>query len=49
MLVGVIAFSFVSGAISSILMSYDEQAQRNLQTNMRLLNIFENFQLTEDV
>ena len=30
MLVGVIAFSFVSGAISSILMSYDEQVQRNL-------------------
>jgi hypothetical protein len=43
MIVGVLAFSFVSGQLSSILLSYDQQAQKNLESNMRLSKIFNNF------
>ena len=43
MIVGVLAFSFVSGQLSSILLSYDQQVQKNLESNMRLSKIFNNF------
>ena len=43
MIVGVLAFSFISGQLSSILLSYDQQVQKNLESNMRLSKIFNNF------
>jgi hypothetical protein len=43
MIVGVLAFSFVSGQLSSILLNYDQQVQKNLESNMRLSKIFTNF------
>jgi len=46
MLLGVLAFSVLTGSIFSIMNSYDERVQRTLEGNMRLKQIFENFSFT---
>ena len=49
MLIGVISFSFISGSLSSIIQSYDDQVSAERQTNMRLGKIAKMFRLKQDV
>lgn len=49
MLIGVISFSFISGSLSSIIQSYDDQVSAEKTRTQRINKIAKQFQLTNEI
>ena len=49
MLIGVISFSFISGSVSSIVQSYDDQVSLERERTQKINKISKQFQLNNSI